>query len=292
MRTVRVGSRDSLLAVTQAEMVIDAIRRFDPGIKTELVTMKTTGDIILDKPLYEVGGKGLFVKELDAALTAGTVDITVHSYKDMPMEDNPELPVVAASKREDPRDALVLPQAAVSDSGIEIIGCSSKRRIAQVLDLYPGARIESLRGNVPTRLSKLDSGMYGAIILAGAGLVRLGLAARISRLFTPDEMIPSACQGIIAVQARAGENTDYLQLFDNEDSKISAAAERGFVRALDGGCTSPVAAFSEISGNEIFIRGMYIDEDAGAMFKGTISGSKANALALGRQLALKLKSGC
>ncbi|GHU60107.1 porphobilinogen deaminase [Clostridia bacterium] len=291
MKTVRVGSRDSLLAVAQAEMVIARIKRFDPEIQTELVTMKTTGDIILDKPLYEVGGKGLFVKELDEALRSGRADITVHSYKDMPMEDDPELPVVAVSKREDPRDALILPADASPDEEIKVIGCSSKRRIAQVLEIFPNARIESLRGNVSTRLSKLDRRLYSAAILAGAGLIRLGLSHRASRFFSPEEMIPSACQGIIAVQARAGEDAGFLELFDDADSRDAAAAERGFVRALEGGCTSPVAVFAEIHGREIHIRGLYIDEDTGAMYRGTVSGSRDDARKLGERLALELKTG-
>jgi hydroxymethylbilane synthase len=288
MKTVRVGSRDSLLAIAQAKMVMAAIQRFDPGIHTELITMKTTGDVIVHKPLYEIGGKGLFVKELDEALLSGEVDITVHSYKDMPMENNRELPVVAVSPRADPRDALLLSPRSREDGEIKNIGCSSPRRTAQLKDLFPQAAIAPLRGNVPTRIGKLDQDLYSAIVLANAGLTRLGLAHRADRLFSIEEMIPSACQGIIAVQARAGTDTDYLKFFHDSDAQTAAIAERGFVIALGGGCTSPVAAYAQVRDDSIQLHGFFLNEATGDVQRGTLSGRRADAPFLGECLADKL----
>ena len=189
---IRVGSRDSRLAVVQAEEVCRALG------DCELITMKTTGDMVLDKTLDKVGGKGLFVKELDHALADGRVDLTVHSLKDVPMEQPDGLPLVAFTKRADARDALVLPESGAWDKN-KPIGCASARRRVQLKALFPDIDVQPVRGNVQTRLNKLESGAYGALVLAAAGLHRLGLEHRISRYFSPDEIIPAAGQGILAV---------------------------------------------------------------------------------------------
>ena len=199
MRKIIIGSRESKLAVVQSEMVKKAIEDSHEDIEVEIYTMKTTGDKILDRTLDKIGGKGLFVKELDKALLDRKTDISVHSLKDMPMEVPKELPLLAFSKREDPRDVLVLPQGVHTLDKTKPIGCSSLRRILQLKELYPDMECKSVRGNVQTRLKKLDSGEYSALILAAAGLKRLGLEARISRYFQPEEMIPAAGQGILAV---------------------------------------------------------------------------------------------
>ncbi|MEG0764942.1 MAG: hydroxymethylbilane synthase, partial [Pseudoflavonifractor sp.] len=178
MTKIKVGSRESILAVVQSELVLAAIRQADPNLETELVTMKTTGDKILDRTLDQVGGKGLFVKELDAALLAGTVDLTVHSCKDLPMETDPRLPLVGFSRREDPRDALILPPGVTQPDPTKPVGCSSRRRALQLGKLFPHLTVASVRGNVQTRLRKLDSGEYSALILAASGLKRLGLEGR------------------------------------------------------------------------------------------------------------------
>ena len=206
-----IGSRESRLAVIQYEMVMDFIRENCPETELELLTMKTTGDLILDRTLDKVGGKGLFVKELDRALMDRRSDLSVHSLKDMPMEVPKELPIVAFSRREDPRDVLVLPEGCGEWSPGKPIGCSSLRRMIQLKELLPEAEFKPVRGNVITRLAKLDAGEYSALILAAAGLKRLGLEERISRYFEPEEMIPSAGQGILAVQGRAGGDYDYLE---------------------------------------------------------------------------------
>ena len=246
-----IGSRESLLAVRQSALVLGYLRKNYPRMQIELVTMKTTGDKILHKRLDEIGGKGLFVKELDQALRDGRTDLSVHSLKDLPAEIPEDLPVIGFSGREDPRDVLVLPEGISDISEMDFskpIGTSSRRRTLQAQELFPQACFESVRGNVLTRLRKLDEGQYSAIILAAAGLRRLGLENRISRFFSTEEMIPSAGQGILALQGRKGVDYSCLNGFVSARSAIAAAAERGFVGALGGGCTSPICAHAEFEG--------------------------------------------
>ncbi len=303
-RKIRVGSRESRLAVIQSELVMEQIRQAHPELELELITMKTTGDIILDRSLDKVGGKGLFVKELDQALRDGRIDIAVHSLKDMPMETPDDLPLLAFSKREDPRDVLVLPQGDgmtgeasgvgsgedFSDSG-KPIGSSSSRRNLQLRRLYGNMTTLGVRGNVLTRLSKLDSGNYSALVLAYAGLKRLGLADRVSRIFEPDEMIPAAGQGIMVVQGRAGEDYAFLDCINDRDAETEALTERAFVRALDGGCSSPIAAFARAAGGEVHLTGLYYKEAEDDYITGEISGSRKDGEALGRKLAFQLRDG-
>lgn len=279
---IRVGSRDSRLAVVQAEEVCRALG------ECELITMKTTGDKILDRTLDKVGGKGLFVKELDRALADGRVDLTVHSLKDVPMEQPDGMPVVAFTKREDARDALVLPESGVWDKA-KPIGCASARRRVQLKALFPDIDVQPVRGNVQTRLKKLDSGAYGALVLAAAGLHRLGLQDRISRYFSPDEIIPAAGQGILAVQGRAGEWEDMVRLVDDADARDCAAAERAFIRTLGGGCFAPVAAYAEVQDDTLHLCGLYVTADETHMVRGAVIGRRVEAVSLGRTLALQLK---
>lgn len=291
MKIVNIGSRESKLAVVQSEMVRDYINSHNEGIQAELVTMKTTGDIILDRSLDKVGGKGLFVKELDKALMDGRTCLSVHSLKDMPMEVPDELPLIAFSKREDPRDVLVLPEGKMEIDFSLPIGCSSLRRMLQFKKLYPQAVFEGVRGNVITRLNKLDSGKYSALILAAAGVKRLGLENRISRYFDPSEMIPAAGQGILAVQGRAGEDYSFLAGYNDPEGEMAALAERAFVTELDGGCTSPVAAHAQIWDGEIYLTGLYYEESDGGHLIDSMSGpaDKTQAAELGRKLAIKLR---
>ena len=253
---IRVGSRESRLAVVQAELLVEAVRAARPDIEWELVTMKTTGDRILDRTLDKIGGKGLFVRELDQALREGRVDVTVHSCKDLPMEEDPDLPIAAFSRREDPRDALILPEGAAELDFSRPIGCASLRRKIQLQKLFPQARIEPVRGNVLTRLEKLDSGQFSALVLAAAGLKRLGLESRISRIFSADELLPAAGQGILAAQVRSGEDASWLAPFADRESGARALAERSFVKALGGGCSSPIAAFAVVEGETLTLTGM------------------------------------
>ena len=290
MRTIRVGSRESKLAVIQSELVMEAIRAGCPDITLELVTMKTTGDKILDRTLDKIGGKGLFVKELDAALLEGRADLTVHSCKDLPMDIDPRIPLAGFSRREDPRDVLVLPEGIMELDKTKPIGCASARRAVQLKALFPGMEIAPVRGNVLTRLRKLDEGQFSALVLAAAGLKRLGLENRIARYFTVEEIIPAAGQGILAVQTRAGEDISYLNGVLDEEGALCARVERAFVRRLDGGCSSPIAAHAWLAGEEVSITGLYVDE-AGQVFRRTRTGPKDQGEALAVTLADELKGG-
>lgn len=292
MKEIKIGSRESKLAVVQSEMVRDYINDHNTDVHAELVTMKTTGDIILDRSLDQVGGKGLFVKELDKALNDGRTCLSVHSLKDMPMEVPENLPLIAFSKREDPRDILVLPEGASEIDFSKPIGCSSLRRILQFKKLYPQASFKSVRGNVITRLAKLDSGMYSALILAAAGVKRLGLEDRISRYFDTEDMIPAAGQGILAVQGIKDVDYSFLDGYNDAEGELAALAERAFVKELNGGCTSPVAAHAKISDGEIYLKGLYYDEEDGGHLIGSITGpaTKESAEELGRKLADDLRN--
>ena len=286
--SLKVGSRGSDLAVAQAEAVIKAIRDNNPDASIELVKIKTTGDMAPDDDIAASGGKGLFVRELEHALEVNTIDIAVHSYKDMPLEDNAALPVVALSERESPFDALVLPEGALDIDAGKPVGTSSLRRAAQFKKLYNGYEIAPVRGNIATRLSKLDNGLYSALVLAQAGLNRLGLRHRISRVFAADEMVPAGSQGIIAVQGRRGENHSYLDGFRSRRSETVSRAERSFLKALGASCSAPVGVYAEIDGNSISVTGMY-SEGAGRIETGCVSGSAGDAELLGEIMAIQLK---
>lgn len=288
---LRIGSRESRLAVIQSQMVMKLIAAAEPEAELELVTMKTTGDKILDKTLDKIGGKGLFVRELDQALRDGRADFTVHSLKDMPMQVPEDLPLAAFSSREDPRDVLVLPEGATELDVSKPIGCSSRRRQLQLKLLFPDMDIQPVRGNVQTRLAKLEAGQFSALVLAAAGLKRLGLEGRISRYFTTEEILPAAGQGILVVQTRRGMDTQCLRLVQDEKTACCAKAERAFVRALDGGCSSPVAAHAVVEGEKLTLTGFYVSEDERIQRKGSISGGVTEAETLGSTLARILKEG-
>ncbi|MCR5025632.1 MAG: hydroxymethylbilane synthase [Lachnospiraceae bacterium] len=290
MKKLRIGSRESALAVAQSMTLINYLKEKLPDRDIELVTMKTTGDKILDKTLDKAGGKGLFVKELETALRDRYVDLTVHSLKDVTMEVSEDIPLIGFSKREDPRDVLVLPEG---ESGFDMtrsLGSSSLRRKLQLSIIYPGCRVESVRGNIQTRLKKLDEGQYGSLILAAAGLKRLMLENRVHKYFDTEEMIPAAGQGILAVQGRAGEDYGFLQDFIDKESETEALSERAFIRELNGGCTSPVCAHSRVTGDEITLKGLYYDERSGRYLKGAVSGNISQAEDLGKSLADDLRS--
>lgn len=298
---IRIGSRESRLAVKQAEMIREQIQKCDPRLLVEIITMKTTGDKILDRSLESVGGKGLFVKELDLALAEGTIDLAVHSLKDMPMEETSEFPILAYSKREDPRDVLIYrnrenekhdkEESALERSGA-VIGTSSKRRMIQIQRLYPNAVFKGLRGNIQTRFRKLEEEEYDAAVLAAAGIKRLQMDAVIGRYFSVEEVIPAAGQGILAVQGRKEflkDTVKWRQYVDDRESRIQAAAERSFIRVLDGGCTSPCAAYAQVRGNEVELTGLYYHEESGQYFVDKVSSNVEKALSVGENLALKMK---
>lgn len=284
-KNIRIGSRESRLAIIQSEMVRDYINGHHADLKAEILTMKTTGDKILNQPLEKVGGKGLFVKELDQALMEGRTDLSVHSLKDVPMELPSELPLIGFSVREDPRDVLVLPEGQTEIDFSKPIGCSSRRRMVQFQAMYPQAVFRTIRGNVQTRLRKLDDGEYSGTILAAAGLKRLGLEHRISRYFSVEEMIPAAGQAILGIQGRAGGDYSFLEGFTDERSRVCALAERAFVRYLGGDCSTPVAAFAQVSGEMLTLNGLYLDETDGRIYRGSSSGIVKEPELPGKKLA-------
>ena len=289
-RTIIVGSRESKLAARQSMLLVEYLRSALPGTEVTLLTMKTTGDKILDKTLDKIGGKGLFVKELDMALREHRADLTVHSLKDMPMEIPEDLPLLCFSRREDPRDVLVLPERKTEPEPGMVIGTSSPRRFLQIRELYPDSEVRPVRGNLQTRLRKLDEGRFDALVLAAAGLKRMGLEHRISQYFSTDEMIPATGQGILAVQGRRGEAYPFLAGFGDRDAALAAVCERAFVRELDGGCTSPACAFAAVSGGRIHLTGLYYDEATATCRRGSLDGDTREAEQLGIHLARRLRS--
>ncbi|MDO5116427.1 MAG: hydroxymethylbilane synthase [Synergistaceae bacterium] len=292
-KIIRFGSRRSLLALAQTKIVMEATARAHPELSVELVAMETSGDRNM-KPFSEAsdkfGIKGLFTQELEEALLSGEIDVAVHSLKDMPVNVNPALPVVACSKREDPRDVLVLPEGKRSVSS-GVVGCSSARRRVQLAALCPGLSVAPLRGNVCTRLRKLDEGEFSALVLAAAGLKRLGLEGRIARYFDTGEIIPAPGQGVLACQGRADEDYYYLDAVRDKEAEICAAAERVFSAELGGGCTAPVGAFASLDGGEITIAGLYADESGRDIRRGRARGPIEEGVAVAVRLAQELSRG-
>lgn len=284
-----IGSRESALAFVQSEAVQAYIEKKNPDIQVEILKMKTTGDKILDRTLDKIGGKGLFVKELDKALLEGRTSLSVHSLKDMPMEVPEELPLLAFSRREDPRDVLVLPKGAKELDPEKPLGCSSLRRTLQLKEIYPHMQVKSIRGNLQTRLRKLEEEGYSGLVLAAAGLKRMGLEDRICRYFSTEEMIPAAGQGILAVQGRIGEDYTFLEGYNDPLAFAEGTAERAFVKELNGGCSSPVAAFARAAEKEIFLSGLYYDQETGGYKKGSIQGPVEKARELWITLARQLR---
>lgn len=286
---IRVGSRDSALAVAQALIIINQIKKANPELEIELITMKTTGDMILDKSLDKIGGKGLFVKELDKALIDGRIDIAIHSLKDLPMEINEDLPIVAYSKRESVEDVLILKPTYEKIIEDGIIGTSSKRREIQLKSLYPNMRFKNIRGNIQTRIKKLCDEDFDATILALAGIKRLKLENYIYKIFKTDEIIPAAGQGIIAVQGRKDKDYLFLDYVNYKTSELCALCERSFVKELNGDCSSPIAAYAEIKNDKLLLRGLYCKEDEEKFVSDKMEGNINEAEKLGRLLAKKIK---
>ena len=289
-KTVRIGSRESLLAVRQTEIIRDQILRLCPEMEVEIVTMKTTGDKILDKSLAKIGGKGLFVKELDRALMDGRIDIAVHSLKDVPMEENPDFPILACGRREDPRDVLLLKPGLHKLPEDGVVGTSSSRRMIQMKRLFPGCSFRGIRGNVQTRLRKLETEGYDGTLLAAAGLKRLEMAHVIGKYFSVDEIIPAAGQGILAVQGRKDARWEWLDQINDRDARAAAEAERQFIRAVGGDCTSPCAAHAQIHGSELKLTGLYYSENSEDYATDTIISEISKARQAGEELAQKMMS--
>lgn len=292
--TLRIATRKSALALWQAEHVRAALKVLNPDLEVELATMTTRGDKILDSPLAKVGGKGLFVKELEQAMFDGRADIAVHSMKDMPVELPEGLEIGAVLNREDPRDALVSNQHESLDTLPEgaIVGTSSLRRQCQLKARRPDLQIRDLRGNVNTRLDKLDRGDYDAIILAAAGLKRLGFQPRIREELGPEVIMPAIAQGAIGIECRADDDRvkALIDLLADDQTSIRVRAERALNAALEGGCQVPIAGYAELDHGVVVLRGLVGRPDGSEIVQGVISGRPEDALELGAVLADDLLS--
>jgi hydroxymethylbilane synthase len=287
---IRIGTRGSPLALWQARTVAGLIEQ--QGRAVEIVTIKTQGDRIQDRPLSETGGKNLFVKEIEDVLLAGSVDVAVHSAKDMSVAVPDGLGLAAVLPREDPRDALVCRSGLSQLSPDAAIGTGSIRRITQMKMRMPHARFKPLRGNVDTRLRKLDSGEFDALILACAGLRRLGYGDRISEAVAPEECIPAPCQGIVAIETRAGDLGDPVWAAINDRlAREAFDAERAVVSALGGGCQLPLGAIALHDGSELAMQAIVAAPDGSSAVRRSARGPAARPAELGRQLASELEKG-
>ncbi len=289
-----IASRESALAMWQAKYIQARLQALYPNCDVQILGMTTTGDQILNSPLSRIGGKGLFVKELEMALADGSADLAVHSMKDVPMNLPSGFAMAATGKREDARDAFVSNKFASLEDlpHSSIVGTSSLRRQSQLQYRFPHLKIESLRGNLQTRLRKLDEGQYAAIILAAAGLIRLGLGDRIRQLISPQDSIPAVGQGALGIEINA-ERVDLFEILaplNHVDTQLCVEAERGMSRALAGSCTVPLGAYAQREGNTINITGFVASVDGKQMLRETASGPAANAESVGRALADKLIS--
>ncbi len=289
LKTLRIATRSSPLALWQAEEVSRRLKSLYPELDVQLVTMKTKGDIILDAPLAKVGGKGLFVKELEAGMLAGEADIAVHSMKDVPVEFPEGLELSLIMQREDPRDAFVsnkyqslsdLPDGA-------LVGTSSLRRQTQIRERYPNLNIDWLRGNVNTRLRKLDDGEFDAIILASAGLKRLGFEERIRCCLEPEESLPAIGQGAIGIEARSNDDAvrQLIAPLADNDTTLRVQAERAMNETLNGGCQVPLAGYAVLEGDQLYLRGLVGEPDGSVVLRSEIRGASSDAVSLGVKLA-------
>ncbi len=294
-QTIRIATRQSPLALWQAQHVALRLRQAHPGLRTELVKMVTSGDKILDAPLAKVGGKGLFVKELEQGILADIADIAVHSMKDVPVEFPPGLHLAVILQREDPRDAFVSNRyASLAELPRDaIVGTSSLRRQCQIMEKLPDCQILSLRGNVNTRLAKLDAGEYDAIILAAAGLKRLDLAARITGILHPEVSLPAIGQGAIGIECRIDDQAGnaLLQALHDPDTNICVRAERAMNARLQGGCQVPIAGFARLHDDRLHLSGLVGSPDGRRMIRAESSGGPEQAEKIGREVAEELLHG-
>ncbi|HEX8709153.1 MAG TPA: hydroxymethylbilane synthase [Pyrinomonadaceae bacterium] len=294
-----IGSRGSKLALWQAEWIKAQLALRHPHAEIRVLIIKTSGDVLKDAPLSVIGGKGVFTKELEEALLDGRIDLAVHSLKDLPTTLPPGLAITCIPEREDARDALVLrDKASVARPSLKalpegaVVGTSSLRRLAQLKHLRPDLGIKDLRGNVDTRLRKLDAGEYDAVILASAGLRRLGLAARISAPLEPAEMLPAVGQGALGVETREDDTEVLSLLAPLEDARTRAActAERALLRALGGGCQLPIAAHAAVTpDNRLHLAGLVAGLSGETIIREALEGEAAEAARLGESLAARLR---
>lgn len=291
-KLIKIGTRASLLAMTQSTNIKNLIEAQYPGTTVELVKIITKGDKIVDVPLAKVGGKGLFVKELEEAMLSREVDMAVHSMKDVPSELPDELHIGVVTKREDPRDAFLsvkyksfsdLPQGAK-------VGTSSLRRKSQLAALRPDLIIEDLRGNLDTRIRKLDEGIYDAIILATAGLNRMQWSDRITSKFSPEEMLPAVAQGAVGIELRKDheELLAGLAFLQDKETTIAVEGERAFLHRLEGGCQVPIGAFGTVDGSKLTLTGLVASIDGKEVLKKQLTGDVGDAKTMGVKLAEEL----
>ena len=287
-RTLVVGSRGSRLALRQAEIALEALSPAHPEATFEVRTIRTTGDRTKGS-LSEIGGRGVFVIEIERALLAGEIDIAVHSLKDLPTDETPGLAIAAVLPREDPRDVLISRRDAKVNELVHgaLVGTGSPRRAAQLIAMRPDLRIADIRGNVDTRISKVESGDYDAVVLAAAGLVRLGWLDRASQTFDPDEMLPAPGQGALAVQVRTDDPDAFTTVLsvDDPDTRATVTAERAFERRLGGGCHAAIAALADVWEERIRLRGLVADPAGGELVRGEIDSAVTDPESAGQLLA-------
>ena len=274
-KLLTIGCREDDLAIAQARFVINAIHAYNAEIEIKLITMRANEE-------------GLVAKRLERELSRGKLDLCVHDLKNLPIFENPKLPIVAVSKREDARDVLLLPKGVVMLSSEAVIGCHSAAVKSQLERLYPRNSVQLLLGDTLSLLAKMDAGQTGALVLSASGLKRLGLEKRISRYLPIMELLPSPCQGAVAVQGRWMEDVSYLEYFHDADSYDATFSERCFVRAMGKNCMASMAAYAVASGNLLELRGMFIGKN-GKIHKGMGKGLRALALQIGVELAVRLQ---
>lgn len=289
-----IGSRGSRLALWQAESIRDQLLNLNPSVEVEISIIKTTGDVKTD-PLSVIGGKGVFTKELEEALLDKRIDLAVHSLKDLPTIVPDRLTISAICKREDPRDALVMRAGAEAESLLEltpgsVVGTSSQRRLSQLKALRDDLVVKDLRGNVDTRVRKLDEGLYDALILASAGLIRLGLRDRISAAVSAAEMLPAVGQGAIAIETRADDDvaTSATAKLNHRETELCCRAERAFLRGLGGGCQFPIAGHAVVEGDLLKLEGLVAKPSGDRIIRDRLSGVLNEAEGIGAALAARL----
>ena len=291
-QTIRIATRKSPLALWQAEFVKAKLLQHNKDLDVQLVAMTTRGDVLLDMPLAKVGGKGLFVKELEVAMLENRADIAVHSMKDVPMEFPPGLGLAVICEREDPLDAFVSNQYTALEQLPDgaVVGTSSLRRQCQIRAKFPALKIKDLRGNVNTRLGKLDNGDYDAIILASAGLLRLGMEDRIASRLPAELCLPAGGQGAVGIECRDQDQAtlDLLDSLNHADTNTRVTAERALNRHLQGGCQVPIACYAELEDNNLRVRALVGSVDGSLILEDEISGPRESAEQLGVELAERL----
>jgi hydroxymethylbilane synthase len=292
MTTLRIATRESKLALTQTQWLAQRIEAANPGLATTLVRLTTTGDRVQDRPLAEVGGKGLFVKELEMALLDGRADIAIHSAKDVPIVLDSTFALAFTAPREDARDAWLSPRYAhpADLPAGAVVGTSSLRRAAQLEAAHPHLQTQLLRGNVDTRLAKLDAGQYDAIVLAAAGLNRLGLAKRITALLPVETMLPAIAQGVLAVEHLANRHdvAELIAPLTHADLTAAITAERALGLVLEGSCEVPLAGHASVSNGTLTLHGLIASPDGKQLAQGSTNGAAIHAEALGRDLGARL----